>query len=461
VTPAVRLSAYYRSPEVRARIAEYCGGVPEAPEAFDSWNIAGYGGRRRLHETDGAPVSVPNREFGALLEDGADVCRSLADRNGALLQLDVDYTNPRDRAEPYRDPVACFARVEPVYEAVRAVFARYDLRPLTVMTGRGYHFTLRAPRGSPFLAELVAIGSPPASLGARRAAVDSPEGAAATHKAHDGAGRLLEHLAHEVVRLLGRGTPVPVTLADVAPPGHGPFVCLDLTAYADPVFERHARCAFSANQKAWLTGVAPERPFVVDLPRERGERLRELLVGREDLDRAAARAARARCRLPDVDRATAWVEEYRRSRLAAFHRDFDGGPEVAREAWAYTYDRLDLRTLPDCARRPLESPNPALLTPVHLRTVALALWGLGWHPRSVSALVRSRYEKDHGWGDLWRRYDPAARAEFYVRLFCGAWMDGLEDPASFSCASQVARGVCPSPGCGWELERLLPAAGWR
>jgi hypothetical protein len=454
------LSAYYRWPKVRARIAEYCGGVPEAPEAFDCWNLAGYGGRRRLHATDGAPVSVPNREFDALLEEGTDVCRALADRNGVVVQLDVDYTNPQDHAEPYRDPAACFDRLEPVYEGVHAVFARYGLRPFTVMTGRGYHFTLRAPRGGSFLSELVAIGSLPASLRARYEAVDSPEEAVAMGRAHDGAGRLLEHLAHEVVRHLGRGTPVPVTLADVAPPGETPFVCLDLTAYADPVFERHARCAFSANQKASLTGIAPEKPFVIDLPREEDDRLDELLRAREDLRRAGARAALARTRLPDVYRATAWVEEYRRSRLAEFHRDFDAGPEVPREAWAYTYDSLDLRTLPACARRPLESPHPALLTPVHLRTVALALWGLGWHPRSVAALVRSRYERDCGWGDLWRRYDPAARAEFYVRLFCGAFVNGLEDPASFSCASQALRGVCPSPGCGWELERLLPAVGW-
>jgi hypothetical protein len=448
--PAVNLSAYYASPEVRARIAEYCG---------DSWDIAGYGGRRRLYETNGAPVAVPYREADALLEDGADVCRSLADRNGAVLQLDVDYANPRDHAEPYRDPAACFARLETVYGAVQAVFARYGLRALTVMTGRGYHFTLRAPRGSPFLSELIATGSPPASLVARYRAIDPPEEAVAMGRAHDGAGRLLEHLAHEVVRLLGRGTPLAVTLADVAPPGDAPFVCLDLTAYADPVFERYARCAFSANQKASLTGVAPERPFVIDLPRNEDDRLDDLLRDREDLRRSAARAARARCRLPDVERATAWVEEYRRSRLAAFHRDFDAGPEIPREGWAFTYDRLDLRTLPDCARRPLESPNPALLTPVHLRTVALALWGLGWHPRSVSALVRSRYEKDCGWGDLWRRYDPAARAEFYVRLFCGAVADGLEDPEGFSCASQAARGVCPAQGCGWDLARLMESVG--
>jgi hypothetical protein len=429
-----------------------------APEEFSSWDIAGYGGCNRLHESDGAPVSAPNREFVTLLDQGADVCRSLADRGGAVLQLDVDYANPRDRAEPYRDPAGCFARMECVYEGVHEVFGRYGIRPLTVMTGRGYHFTLRAPLGSPFHSDLIEIGSPPASLRARYEGVASPGTALAMGKAHDGSGRLLEHLAHEVVTYVGGGSPIPVTLADAAPPGDGPFVCLDLTAYADPLFARHARCAFSGNQKASLTGIAPERPFVVNLPRMDDDRVDELVREREDLACAGVRAGRVKAHIPDVRDGWAWVEDYRRGRLARFHAEFDEGPEMPREEWPYTYDSLDLHTLPACARLALEYPNPALLVPVHLRTVALALWGLGWHPRSVAALVRSRYEKDFGWGNLWQRYDPAARAEFYVRVFCGAVVDGLESGSDFTCESQALRGVCPASGCGWDLGRLLPAA---
>jgi len=185
----------------------------------------------------------------------------------------------------------------------------------------------------------------------------------------------------------------------------------------------------------------------------------DLLRDRQDLGRASRRAGCVKTRIADVPAGAAWIEDYRRGRLARFHQDFDAGPQMPREAWSYTYDSLDLRTLPACARLALESPNPALLTPVHLRTVAWALWGIGWHPRSVAALVRSRYEKDFGWGSLWRRYDAAARAEYYVRLFCGAVADGLEDSAAFTCESQALRGVCPSGGCGWDLGSLRPAVG--
>jgi hypothetical protein len=452
-----RLSTYYRSPEVRARIAEYCGGLPESPEAFTAWKIAGYGGTRKLHEQDGAPVAAEKEEWATLLDEGADVCRSLADRDGTLVQLDVDYTNVADRGEPYRDPATCFARVEPVYDALQEAFGRYGIHPLAVMTGRGYHFTLRVPSNTPFHSDLVGVGSLRASLDRRyETASGAPAGAPAMGRAHDGVGRLLEHLAHEVLRRLGGRSPVPVALADVAPPGLGPFVCLDLTAYADPLFERYARCAFSGNQKAFVAGAAIERPFVVNLPRERGDAMDDLLRDREDVVRAAVRARRADARIPDVANGQTWVDDYRRSALARFHGSFDAGPEMPPDLWPPAYDTLDLRALPLCVRLALEAPNPTLLTPVHLRTVALALWALGWHPRSVAAVVRSRYEKDFGWGELWRRYDPAARADFYVRVFCGAVADGLEDPVSFTCESQAARGACPGRGCGWELGSLLP-----
>jgi hypothetical protein len=108
-------------------------------------------------------------------------------------------------------------------------------------------------------------------------------------------------------------------------------------------------------------------------------------------------------------------------------------------------------------RQPLERPNPALLVPAALRVIALVLWSRGWHPRAVADLIRSRYEADHGWGDLWRRYAAAARADFYVRLFAGAVASGIDDGSDFLCAAHQARGACPGGFCGHELGRLFPA----
>jgi hypothetical protein len=192
----------------------------------------------------------------------------------------------------------------------------------------------------------------------------------------------------------------------------------------------------------------------VVIPRE-NEPLEDRLRIRRDLDAAAALAARSSADLPDVTDAPVWIEEYRTGPLGRFHAEFDRGPELGRDLWPFTYDRLSRPGLPGCLRYPLESPNPFLLRPACLRTVALALWGLGWHPRSIAALVRSRFEKDFGWRPPFAKYDPGTRASFYVRVLCGALRDGLEDPREFDCQNQAARGLCEPASCSPQGRRTF------
>jgi hypothetical protein len=48
-----------------------------------------------------------------------------------------------------------------------------------------------------------------------------------------------------------------------------------------------------------------------------------------------------------------------------------------------------------------------------------ALLERGWHPRHIAGLIRSKFERDHGWGDAWKDYSPALRADYYTRIFAG------------------------------------------
>lgn len=418
--------------------------------------MAAYGGTRRLTQADGAPVEGENRDWPTILAEGADACRSFLDRAGTLLQLDVDYVNPGDPSEAYRQPEVTFARLEPVYAAVRNRLEEYGAPVSVLMTGRGYHFTLRAPFASPFHAALVAAAP------ALSSDSPAPRGRGATDAAiqgHEGAGRFLEHLAHRVRHDLRGGTEVPVTLADVPPPNGGAFVCLDLTAYADPISERCARCAFSSNQKSGMLQAAPERPFVIVLPRGRTRSYSDLLAIREDPDAAADAASTAHAAIPDVTAAPRWVEDYQTGDVSRFHREFDGGPQADASTWSFTYDTVDPRDWPPCIGVPLTIPNPLLLKPVHLRSVSLGLWALGWHPRSIAGLIRSKYERDFRWGGLWTRYDAAKRAEFYVRVFCGAAADGLESCGDFTCATQGGRGLCQDAVCYGEQRQLFEWLG--
>lgn len=432
------LAGYYGSPVVRQRIAEFCG-AREPGGPLSALDLAGYGGTRWLREPEGGAVRRPLSSLSSLAEQGADVCRSLADTEGTLLLLDLGYAHPSDPNEPYRDPAGCFGRLEPVHREVLAAFARRGVAPLVLMTGRGYQYLMRAAAGGSFQAGLVRLGARP-----ERLALDM-------ERAHEGAGRLLEVLVHEVLCAAAPRTDAALRLADVPPVGGGPFVCLDLSAYSDPLSYRHLRCAFSSNQKALITRPGCASPFVVVLPC--GERpFRELLPLRSDL-LAAERLAEQQCAaIPDVTDAEAWLREYAGSGLAFFHAEFDAAPAAA---WSRgPEDPFDPDALPPCAGLPLRFPNPWLLQPRHLRTVALVLWSMGWHPRSIAALVQSRYEQDHDWGTLWQRHDAASRAEFHARLFCGAAAEGLED-GTFSCDTLAQKGLCRTEGCGYDLAPLL------
>ncbi len=431
------LSRYYGSPAVRARIDEFCGAPgPGAPPS--ARHLAGYGGTRWLHEPEGGPARRPLAALSQLLDQGADVYRSLADREGTLLAFDLLYAHPSDPYEPYREPARCFERLEGVHREVLAALARRGVTPLVLMGGRGYHYVSRAPAGSDLHRAL-------RSLGAR------PGRSSDAQRAHDGAGRLLELLLHEVMRSASASSSVPLRLAEVPPPGGGPFACLDLAAYADDVADRAVRCAFSSDQKALLTrpGCASACVFVLPI----GERpYGELLAVRTDPHAASRWAEAVPAAIPDVAEAPGWLRDYSGSGLAFFHAEFDAAGEAG--TLTHADELFDAEALPSCASLPLRFPNPWLLHPRHLRTVSLALWSMGWHPGAIAALVRSRYERDYDWGSLWQRHDAGTRAAFHVRLFCGAAAEGLEDGA-FSCETQAQNGLCRHDGCGYDLAPMF------
>ena len=81
------VKAYYRSSEVRRRIAEYCGGVPGNAQSFSAHMLAGFGGTDHLRTREGAPVQLALSAMAGLLHEGADICRSLGDRTLSLIHI--------------------------------------------------------------------------------------------------------------------------------------------------------------------------------------------------------------------------------------------------------------------------------------------------------------------------------------------------------------------------------------
>jgi len=453
------VTGYYRSPAVRERMAEYCGA---GADGLCCEYLVGYPAE------EGQPrVFVSPSELERLMGAGLDVSRSAWDREALLFCLDLDYVNFDHRGEAYAYPERVFGLLEPVYEAITQVLIEKSISHLAVMTGKGYHFVWQVPLQHPAVARLAARGRPPATLLAKyahdriRSQRAVPE---ALGRAEHGAGMLMEYLAH---RVLDRAQAGPAVVCNgLAVPGgeRGREVAaLDLSGYADPLPLRNFRVAFSSYQKAqaersWIgDGIADGTPPQFCLPRPIGTPLAAMLSCRRDPKEAARWAEGLSARIPEAGAGTARaLAAYLESRTRVAHDFFYAVEPDPVAAWPEGYHRLDLSSLPACAAAPLARPNDLLLVPTYLQTVWWVLAGMGWHPRHVAGLIRSRYESDHGWGTTWLEVDAANRAEAYVRLFYGLAARGLERWGDLNCEAQARRSACLQPGCGYRLERSLP-----
>jgi hypothetical protein len=94
------------------------------------------------------------------------------------------------------------------------------------------------------------------------------------------------------------------------------------------------------------------------------------------------------------------IRSYKRSRLYQFHKYFDYQEHNTYWDWQKTYDRFDLYSVPPYASHALSVPNDHLLKPTNLQILTKVLAGMGWHPKHIAGLIRSKFERDHGWGNF-------------------------------------------------------------
>ncbi|MDD4932923.1 MAG: hypothetical protein PHO89_05580 [Methylacidiphilaceae bacterium] len=454
---------YYARDSVRRRIAEYCGGVPEEPEAFSCTYLVGYGAAMGQGVSPEPHASVEKKRFAELLDAGVDLLRSIWDRAALLGILDIEYVNWDYPAEVFFRPAEVFSRIEPLYRAIRRCFGTYGIEPLAILTGQGYHFVLRIPKNSAAFYLLAACGAAsPQRLecgnrfGARFARAVSPLEATA----YETLGRLFEFLVHRIMQEYeetGASTempPLPAVPTDVAvgrigPSGRREAISLDLSLYGDPLPRRATRCPFSVYQKhrvlweKYGERAGKELPIPVLLPRSPSSCLKELLEIRVDWDRAVGLAGGCSVEIPDASPSVlGWLRDYEGSSLARVHR----------ESKEIRHDRNENPSdLPPCLVHCLQEPNPHLLKPTNLQALTRVLLTRGWVPAAIADLVRTRYEEDHGWGDLWQKYEPATRAEFYVRLFSGLVLTGIDQEIDLNCISHQEKGYCWQPFCGFNL----------
>ena len=363
---------------------------------------------------------VPPAELGSLLERGLEVRRSLWDRAALIADLDIEYVNFDFPAEPYLFPERTFAVQQPVVSAIRALLGGFGIRPLVLLSGRGYHFVWRIARESAAFGRLARAGRLTPGLRRLYARPHRPGGAsveAEAGAAYAGLGLVMEYLAHRIKEEAAPRCelPVEITALAVGPQVHGrEMVSLDISEYADPLSSRDLRIPFSPYLKPLQDRdiMGPQEVgalWTVPFP---GGGVQEAVAALRDPVGAARRGNGTPCGIPDGGAGTdALLDEYLVSFLAQFHDRYYAEEPDPPERWAETYDRLDTGSLPPCVQTILDSPDCLLLHPSGVERVLRVLLALGWHPRHVAGLIHSRYERARGWADGWPGYDPQSRAE--------------------------------------------------
>lgn len=428
---------YYAVPAIQERMREYIGAarfiVDHTPD----------------QGADCQPLA-PHR-LAELLSRGGEAHRSLWDSQGLLAHLDLEYVHYDDPLYPYQNLRRCYNVQQPVVRVLEELLESYEIPFIHVYSGRGHHFTWTIDRHSVAFESLCELGYLSSSL-ETFCAQAQPRLERSDALAFSGLGMVLEFLGHRVLGEL-RSYPLPLQLAsiEVEP---GPFgreaVCLDLSAFGDPLHKRTLRLPFSLYRKAEKWGhVHP----LVCLPQE-GLDLAGMLELRNDLNACGDWAAQVRTPIPEAGSGMLrLIQAYDRSRLAEVHRQFYS--EFSDER---TYPLTSLDALPPCIRRSLADPNDLLLKPAALQNLVRLLLTKGWRISEVTRLVRSRLEADHGWRPGVHFHESSSRAEFYTRLFGGLLKVGRDDLSDFTCPSMQWRGYCSAQECGFDLGQA--AARW-
>jgi hypothetical protein len=365
----------------------------------------------------------------------------------------------------YLEPQRIFDLQHPVELVIEAVLLDYDIVPLHLLSGRGHHFVWRIRQNSRAFGNLAKLGRVSPTLNQLNAQPHRPNGESVSPKlgaAFAGLGLVMEYLAQRIKREASPmcALPVKLTAVEVGPGHYGrEMISIDISEYGDPLSARVIRVPFSYYLKPWQQrGILGEEiveklPPAFLIPLHEMDSRRDFRV-MHDISQVIDLAGRASAKIPDQTRATNnLVTAYQESSLKAFHDWFYAEEPEPPEKGPQTYDQMPLESLPFCARHILEHPNDLLLRPAGVERIVRVMLALGWHPRHIAGLIRSRFERDFQWGDRWKDYDAATRADFYTRLFAGLFVTGCEDLVDFNCQSAKEEKLCFATDCPFNLEQ--------
>jgi len=457
----MEIHEYYKDKHVRARLYEFLGGnsLDSATSMF-------------ISECDppsirlGANLRLPS-ELDYFLDNGLDLSRSLWDKNSLIAHLDIEYVNFDYLAEPYLDPIRAFTIQKSSEWAIERLLLNNEIAPLHLLSGRGHHFAWRINRGSAAFGKLSQIGRLPRHLEMKYAVAHEPVNKPVDRdlgSAFAGLGLVMEYVAMKVREDAQEECPIPIELSavEIPPQERGrEMVSLDITEYGDLLNTRVIRIPFTIYLKPWRCdgilhdAIRGKVPPMIVIPLHELD-VQEGLEVMRDFNAAADLATRASVQIPDQSKQMLdLIDVYKASDVAAFHDWFYSVEHELPELWNRTYDITPLDSIPPCTRYVLENPNDLLLKPAGIRQIVRIFLALGWHPRHIAGLIRSKFERDFGWGGEWYFYDAATRADFYTRIFSGMIVTRRDTLWDFDCEHTKKSGYC------FNQQQLCRMSGFR
>ncbi len=454
------LSHYYSHPNVRARLVEFMGG--RSLESVTAEFITA--------DDENADVQhrpAPASELWNCLEDHCEVGRSLWDRESLIVDFDVEYVNFDQPGLPFVQPKLCYDLQEPVVVTVERWLLKHGISPLHWISGQGHHFAWKISQRSDAFHHLALMGHVMPLMQDRFQRPSVPNGTKISSElgaAFAGLGIVMEYAAQEIKQCCNSTTETPITLTAIeAGPARKTdmpqreVIALDISEYGDPLDSRGIRMPFSVylkpSQKRFLLGdpFVDAMPPIFPIPLFEMDTTTALEVMRDSTN-VIELAGCASSRIPDYsDQMRGLIGCYKASPLAEFHRSYYAVDHDFRHQWPGTNDPTCLDEFPLCVTLPLQQPNDWLLKPAVIQHVVRTLLAVGWNPASIAGLIQSKYEQDYGWGNRWDRYDAASRADFYVRIFAGAIVTGLDPLVDFNCVSMQEKQFCPPDHCEKNL----------
>ena len=393
-----RMSEFYSDPVFKERMLEYIE---------DSVYLVGVG---KYLEDEHFQIfkSVRPAQLDWMLDRSLDGFTSVWQRGCYLIVLDIEYYNPFDYSEVFKDEEGVFGRMEGFCEAVESVLDSYGIEYLKLMTGQGYHYASKIREGTPAFDLIKKYGK------CTETTHDKNRDVPRDHNLmQDAVGKLMEFLYRKVFEIYdGHMRPKDIRL-------DRSMMVLDLDLWADPLFMRDVRLAFSSHQKHIMNKYvqrmgsdwcAKNVPIGYSIPCA-GMPLKEKLSIRRNREKVIELAKRVTVNIPEGDEG--WLrmfEDYLRSPLWEFHDTFDKGD-------IFDHDALDTSLIPEEHANILADSTRVRWTAI--KEVCDRAFVEGRDPMEVARLFYDLYTTHSQWKIHWVEYDPEMRAKYWVRLFYG------------------------------------------